>query len=464
MNKEILKILDNFKDKNILVIGDVMLDEYVIGGVERISPEAPIPVLRVNSKKYVLGGAGNVAANISSLGGNAILMCFFGQDEGGQKIKEIAEKNNIKLIPNFTKSTIRKTRVISNNQQIVRIDEEDTTQKYFDKELIQKECQNADLIIISDYAKGAITNELVKTLPKHKKIIVDPKPKNKISYKGLYLLTPNKKEALELSGCENIYTAGKELQEKFDANVIITRGEEGMTIFNNGVRDIPTQGKEVYDVSGAGDTVIAVLGLSLASNANLEESAIIANYAAGIAVEKIGTSTVNINELKNKISHTNKKTKTIDELKEIIKNEKNKGKKIIWTNGCFDILHKGHVKYLKEAKKLGDILIIGLNSDESIKKLKGENRPIQSEGARTEIISSLEFVDYVIVFDKESPAKIISIIKPDIFTKGGDYTAETMNQEERKAIEEYSGEIIFIPIIENESTTNIINRMSDLKG
>lgn len=438
-----------------------MLDEYVFGKVERISPEAPIPILNVQSKKYVLGGAGNVAANISALGGYAKLMCFIGEDEDGKKIKEITEINKIKLIPTFAKTTIKKTRIVSNKQQIVRIDQEETSKKFFNKDLVLKESENTDLIIISDYAKGAITQNLIDNLPKNKKIIIDPKPKNKISYKGIYLITPNKKEALELSKCNDIHEAGKKLQRELKANIIITRGKEGMSIFNDGIKDIPTYAKEVYDVSGAGDTVIATLGLCLASNANLEEAAIIANYAAGISVEKIGTATVNINELKTRIFKSDKKIKTLGELKEIVENEKIKGKKIIWTNGCFDILHKGYIKYLREAKRLGDILVIGINSDNSIKKLKGENRPVQKEEARTEIISSLEFVDYVIVFNETSPIKMLRELKPDIFAKGADYNFETINQEERKAIEECNGKIIFIPFIDGESTTNIINKMNN---
>ncbi len=299
--KELLKIINKFKDQNILVIGDLILDKYIEGDVERISPEAPVMIVNKKSENYVLGGAANVATNITSLSGNAILTGFIGKDNEGRKIIELAEKRKIKFIPEYTFKTIKKTRITCGNQSLLRIDDEDITSKYFNPNLIEQEISKTDLIIISDYGKGAITSDLMKLL-ENKKTIVDPKPENKSLYSGVFLITPNTKEALEMSSCSEVHQAGEKLKKDLATNIIITRGKEGMSIFNKGVRDIPTYAKEVYDVTGAGDTVIATLGLALASGADLEQAAIIANYAAGIVVAKRGTSRASLSELKEQLS------------------------------------------------------------------------------------------------------------------------------------------------------------------
>ena len=302
MDKKLLKIVNKFKEQKILVIGDLILDKYINGDVVRVSPEAPVLILNKTSEDYVLGGAGNVAANIASLSGNAMLMGFIGKDNEGRKIIELAEKKAIQIFPAYDYKTIKKTRITSENQQLLRIDEEDTNPKYFNLNLIKQKINQVDLIIISDYAKGAITENLMKLISdKNKKIIVDPKPQNKSFYKDVFLITPNQKEALEMSSCSDVHEAGEKLKEELSANIIITRGKEGMSIFNKCVTDIPTFAKEVFDVSGAGDTVIATLGLALASGADLEQAAIIANHAAEIVVGKHKTAMANFSELKKEL-------------------------------------------------------------------------------------------------------------------------------------------------------------------
>ena len=298
--KDLLKIINKFKDQKILVIGDLILDKYVEGEVERISPEAPVMIVNKKSENYLLGGAANVAANITSLSGSTILTGFIGKDKEGEKIIKLAEKKKIKLIPEYTSKTTKKTRITCQNQSLLRIDDEDIADKYFNPNLIKPEINKTDLVIISDYGKGAITSNLMKLL-ENKKTIVDPKPKNKNLYSGVFLITPNTKEALEMSYCSEVHQAGEKLKKELSTNVIITKGKDGMSIFNKGQRDIPTYAKEVYDVTGAGDTVIATLGLALASGADLNQATIIANYAAGIVVAKRGTSRANLSELKEQL-------------------------------------------------------------------------------------------------------------------------------------------------------------------
>lgn len=295
--KDLLKIINKFKNQKILVIGDLILDKYVEGEVERISPEAPVMIVNKTSENYLLGGAANVATNITSLSGNATLTGFIGKDNEGKKIIELAEKRRIKLIPEYISRTTKKTRITCQNQPLLRIDDEDISPKYFSPDIINQEINKANLIIISDYGKGTITSDLMKLL-ENKKTIVDPTPKNKSLYSGVFLMTPNTKEALKMASCLDVYQAGEKLKKELLTNIIITKGKEGMSIFNKGQRDIPTYAKEVYDVTGAGDTVIATLGLALASGADLNQAAIIANYAAGIVVAKRGTSRANLSELK----------------------------------------------------------------------------------------------------------------------------------------------------------------------
>lgn len=463
---DLKETIGKFSERKIVVIGDIILDSHVCGSVERISPEAPVPIVKVEKEIYSLGGAANVAKNISSLCGDAFLLGYVGEDNAKDYLINLLQKEKIHnfLLPLFSK-TIQKTRIIGNNQQqIVRIDKEcDNKISRENGEKLIEEIKkiNPDLIIVSDYAKGTITQDLFSSLIElGKKIIVDPKPKNNVDYSGAYLITPNLKEGIEITKSNNINNIGKTLQRKYNSNILLTQGKNGMTVFEGDrVINIPTQAKEIYDVTGAGDSVIATLGLGIASGLNLEESAFLANQVAGIVVGKPRTATVSSKELERLIGLENTKIKTLEELKAIKDDDKMEGKKFIWTNGCFDLLHPGHIDYLKKAKKLGDYLVVGLNSDSSVKQLKGEGRPIIPERERAEVLSSLECVDYVVIFPELRVSNCLKELEPDIFVKAGDYSLSIMDQGERKIIEGYGGSFEFIPITKKFSTTEIIKKI-----
>ncbi len=307
--KNLLEITKNFKDKKIIVIGDLILDHFIYGNSVRISPEAPVPVVKLENEIYTLGGAANVAANISSLEGKVTLFGSIGKNFAGEKFKEIIKKENIHFIPFYNKKTTQKTRIISNGQQITRIDDEEIAPKKINLKEHYEMIKNSDLIVISDYAKGVVNSSLINYLrATGKRIIADPKPKNMNSYKDIYLITPNKEESIQMisqnldyNSLKDIHYAGKKLTEDLNTNIIITRGKEGMSIFNKGVHDIPTKAKKIFDITGAGDTVISAIALSLASSANLNQSAEIANYAAGIVIAKPGTAKVTLKELQSSI-------------------------------------------------------------------------------------------------------------------------------------------------------------------
>ncbi len=310
MNNRLNQILNNFKGKKILVIGDIMLDRYFYGEVSRISPEAPIPIVNLNQEKFEIGGAGNVASNLISLGADVSIFAFTGQDEESKILKNLLENKKIKYYLDTCETTTCKSRIIANQQQIgLRLDKENTNEKTFNeftKTALIENAKQADKIIISDYSKGAVTFHLLESLNEFKqKIIADFKPKNKHLYKNIFLIKPNEKEALEMANHFDVKQAGAKLRQEFNSNILITRGAKGMILFSDEIIEIPTYAKEVYDVSGAGDSVIAALTLALSSNATLYESAIIANYAAGIAVEKHRTYSVTLDELKQRIFSSN---------------------------------------------------------------------------------------------------------------------------------------------------------------
>lgn len=460
----LLDILKKFNKKRIVVVGDIMLDKSIHGEVSRISPEAPVQIVNVKKETYELGGAANVASNISSLGGKVSLFGFVGKDKNAKILSELLTERKIDYFFEENYLTTLKVRVRGGNQQLLRLDYEESSPKNFGVKIkykLGREIISSDLILISDYAKGVINQDLMDFIKSFdKRIIIDPKPQNCSFYEDSFLITPNEKEAKEMSGNEDIYHAGSYLKEKLNCNVLITRGEKGMTLFSdNDIGDIPTAAKEVYDVTGAGDTVISTLSLSLASGASLEEAIILANNAAGIAVSKVGTYPVKIEELEKRIFGEERKLKNITELSLIIDDLRKKQKKIVWTNGCFDILHPGHTKYLSKAKEFGDYLIVGLNSDESVQRLKGEGRPIYNQDQRAEILSSLTCVDAVMIYPELTSKYYLSMFKPEIYAKGGDYTIDTLNLEEKKIVEGYGGKIKFIDVGEKISTTDTIKKI-----
>ncbi len=472
-------MLNHVEEKNILVVGDVMLDTYYHGDVKRISPEAPVPVFRKQSERSVLGGAANVAANLVAAEQNVSLLALTGNDSNGKIFFDLLSQQGINTDLIFTdeRETTVKTRFLaSNNQQVIRLDIEDTDDLSSEKcakilSVLSRKIREYDLILISDYLKGLLTIEFtqgVLQLAKENEIpvIIDVKDPSFEKYKGAYLIKPNLKELHDLTGMPvsddvEIIAASETLRKKCECDYILTTcGARGMVLVGE---DKPyfigSVGQEVFDVTGAGDTTIAYLAACMVNGFEMEEAVDIANTAAGIQVSKVGTSSVYWDEIRTFLER--KKTdirnkllsrKTAERLR-----EKYKDRKIVFTNGCFDILHIGHVRYLQEASKLGDILVVGLNADDSVRRLKGPDRPVNNESDRAELLCALEFVDYVVIFDEDTPYDLINVIQPDILVKGGDYAPDEVVG--RDIVEDRGGRLVLIPFVDGKSTSNIINKI-----
>ena len=461
----------------ILVIGDLMIDKYLWGECNRVSPEAPVQVINVKKETKVLGGAGNVVNNLVSLGSKVDVLSVIGGCEISDELIDLFKKINIRtkyLIVQNNRVTSKKTRIISSHQQVIRYDiesDEDINKESEKKltDLCKSIIQNFELVILSDYGKGVITNyvaeEVIKIANSFKiKVIVDPKGSDYSKYTSAYLLTPNKKEASEATGInisdeKSTKNALVCLKESFKLKTsLITLSEDGIAVFDDHFKFYPTVAKEVFDVTGAGDTVISALGFALATNQDIDSAVYLANLAAGVVVGKIGSATTTFEELIRYDSLLNnygceENIKSFEEIKLIAKKLKLDKKRIVFTNGCFDIVHAGHVKYLENAKKLGDILIVGINSDESVTNIKGESRPINNLADRSCIISSLKFVDYVVPFSSDTPLDLIETIKPNILVKGGDYKG-------KKVIGEHLVEKLeIIDFIDGKSTSLIIKKI-----
>ena len=470
--------MNNIKKKSVLVVGDLMIDHYLWGNCKRISPEAPVQVIDIASETTTLGGAGNVVNNLISLDCDVTIFSVIGDDENGKELIKILESKKIKhyLISDENRKTTKKSRIISSKQQIVRYDSEtiDDISKECEKNLSLKiisVISQFDIVLISDYGKGVITKNLMNKISfasfgQNIKILVDPKGKDYSKYIGSYLITPNRNEATLATGiniCDNksLKEALKKLKNIASLEIaMITLSEKGIAILdeNNHLVIYPTVTKDIYDVTGAGDTVIASLCFSLLQNNNIDEAIKFANLAAGIAVGKIGSSTVTLDEIEDYKATIHQSDieyhiKSIPEIEKTVKRLKNLGKKIIFTNGCFDILHRGHISYLSKAKSYGDILIVGLNSDDSVRRLKGKTRPINSEDDRAFVLAGLESVDYVVKFREDTPFNLIKIIKPDILVKGGDYKGKEVIGSD------IVDEVKLIDFIDGHSTTNIIKSL-----
>jgi rfaE bifunctional protein, domain I/rfaE bifunctional protein, domain II len=462
------------QQNKILIVGDAILDVYYLGKVDRVSPEAPVPVVQVQKTIKMLGGAANVANNIGKLNGSASLIGFSGKDMNCKILQDILDENNIShLLIETQCPTITKIRVVSGVQQIVRVDFEEkitTTEELEELKIhyLENDFQDCDVVILSDYGKGFVTEKfsrhiIDKANINNKPIIIDPKGKDWEKYRNATIVTPNVKELSEVVGCylENedaiIEKAGLEIKAKYNfQNLLVTRSEKGMTFFtNDSIEHIRTTATEVFDVSGAGDTVVATLARALASGYSWIDGVKLANKAAGIVVSKIGTEPITYRELENSIEEFREENKIIetDQIESLIGKLKSKNKKIVFTNGCFDIIHKGHIKYLQEARKQGDILVVGLNSDNSVKRLKGPERPIKNQEERAVIMSALEMVDYVSVFDEDTPIDLIQKIVPDVLVKGGDYKVEEVIGRE------YAKSTIIIPFVNGYSTTSTIDKI-----
>jgi len=466
----------------ILVIGDLIYDEYIWGNIQRISPEAPIPVLEWTGDNYSLGGAANVANNLSQLGAKVYLSGIVGPDEQGIRLKELMKGLKIDTAGVFVdplRPTTRKTRILAHNQQLLRIDKESTQPLPEELEArIQEYLGNiipeVDGIICSDYMKGVLKEGLLRRIielatEKDKLILVDPKGKDFSKYYGVYALTPNLKEAEEASGIKiyseaDLERAAGELFRRVNCQILlITRGKDGLSLFR---RDAPmvkisTEAREVYDVTGAGDTVISLFGLVLFLGFKETVAARLANIGAGIVVGKLGTAPITPQDMDHYLDHRSiyqdRKIIPLPELLSIVNAARAQGKTIVFTNGCFDLLHVGHIQYLQQAKSLGDILIVGLNDDHSVRALKGPLRPLIKQEERARILAALGCIDYVIIFSELTPENLIRHIKPDILVKGGDYTPETVVG--REIVESYGGRTEIIPYIGGHSTSGLIEKI-----
>ena len=465
------------KTPKILVIGDLMIDHYLWGSCDRISPEAPVQVINIESESIVLGGAGNVINNLKALGAKVDVISVIGECKASKELKGLLTDINVNtqyLIAQKDRAASKKSRIIAANHQVIRYDHESTDEineksQISILKIYEEIVNNYDAILLSDYGKGLLTFKLTQSLisianKNKKKILVDPKGLDYSKYKGAYLLTPNKKEASEatqsvIKDNESLTNAIKSLKEQCSLEVsLVTLSEQGVAIFDNELRIHPTVAIEVFDVTGAGDTILASLGFALSCNKNIDEAVKFANLASGVVVGKIGSATATLNEIIEYESSLNKSNsdehiKTWDEISLIIDELKDRDRKIIFTNGCFDILHIGHIKYLEQAKSFGDVLILGLNSDNSIQRLKGENRPINNQTDRAYILASLEVVDYLVVFDEDTPYELIKLIKPDVLVKGGDYEGkQVIGQDIVK-------ELKLVKFIDGKSTTNTIKKI-----
>ena len=453
----------------ILVLGDLIIDHYIWASVDRISPEAPVPVALQKSETKKLGGAGNVVSNLLSLGAGVGIISVLGDDLIGDETLELLEKRGVKIefIPRLKgRISSKKSRIMVSNQQVLRLDNESTEEITCAKEILEvleKILPEYDLVLLSDYGKGIFypkfTQDLIKFIrAKNKMVLIDPKGSNYEKYEGATLLTPNKKEAsealkMEISDEFSVQFALKKMKENFKLDFgLITLSEAGIGLFDKDISIFPALAKEVFDVTGAGDSVLATLGYCLADGMNIKDSIKIANLAAAVVVGKVGSADATwseIEELKSTNFGLKNKVVTADEfLKFQLKN-----KKIIFTNGCFDILHVGHISYLQKARNLGDLLVVGLNSDRSVRALKGESRPINSQKDRALMLAALEFVDFVIIFDEDTPLNLIKTLRPDILVKGADYEGKEV------VGSNFVKEVKLIDFIDGKSTTNIINRI-----
>lgn len=486
MNTKLINAVKQFpqSEKWVLVIGDLMLDRYLIGDVQRISPEAPVPVVLLKQQNDRAGGAANVAANLAGLGVETHIAGCVGQDTEASILVGLINRMGIStdaVIHSETRPTTAKTRVMSSHQQIVRVDQE-SAEPFNEAEStelrvrIDEALKNKPaIVILSDYAKGVLSESACKAIIKECNfagipVLADPKGLDYSKYQGATALTPNKKETAEACGINMsnntaLLAGAKELKKKLGLKFLaVTRGEEGISLLEGSDEyHISATAKQVFDVSGAGDTVIATLAAGLVHGLNPQEALELANAAAGVVVGKVGTVPINRDELLNELAskEANEQADKITDLATLssrVAAWKAAKQKIVFTNGCFDLLHAGHVTYLEAAKKAGDKLILGLNTDRSVSTLKGPTRPVIHEKDRARVLAALEAVDAVILFDEDTPLNLIHALKPDVIVKGDDYTEDQVVG--GKEVKSWGGEVKLIPLVQGRSTSKIIAKMA----
>ena len=484
--------INGFSKVRVLVIGDLILDQFTYGKVERISPEAPVPVFKVTHEKKMLGGAGNVVANLCALGCSVSLIGVVGRDANGEKISDLLQECGAHsyLLRAHDYPTIVKTRLIAGGSHLSRVDREEATpvltglmDRY--ERMLRRVVQHMDIVLISDYNKGLLTAETTPMVVKvcrefGKPVIVDPKGGDYSKYTGATLVKPNLKEFIEVSGHGHYRPAepdfpaqlkagARELLSRYElSNLLVTLGEYGMALISadepERLLQIPTQAREVFDVSGAGDTSLATLGAALGSGVPMREAMQLANLASGIVVGKLGTATVTQDELRRALDtpestdefNPERKILTLEQAEPIIRSLKMQGKQIGFTNGAFDCCHLGHLSSFIRARNLCDALVVAVNSDASVKRYKRPTRPIQDERTRALLLASMEFIDYVIVFDEDTPMHIIDRLRPDVLAKEG-YTLDRWP--EAQFAQTYGAKIITLPRVEGFSTSALVEKM-----
>lgn len=468
-------ILPVFEQAKVLVVGDIMLDRYWHGSSSRISPEAPVPVVKVTQKDDRPGGAANVALNMAALGAEVSLVGVVGADEAGEILQQRlnAARIHTSLQIASASPTITKLRVTSRHQQLLRMDFEEKFQSQDVNQIFNKtrhQLTQVNLLVLSDYAKGTLQDcQSLIALAKSAgvPVLVDPKGNQFELYKGATLLTPNLLEFEAVVGqCRDeatLVAKGNMLMEKLNLEaLLVTRGENGMTLLrlNQPELHLPARAREVFDVTGAGDTVIATLAASLATGLDLPHAVALANLAAGIVVGKQGTAVVSVPELRRAIiaeQGVERGVVTEDQLLMALEDARASGERIVFTNGCFDIIHAGHVGYLDDARKQGDRLIVAVNSDASIRRLKGEGRPINTLDRRMAVLAGLGAVDWVVSFDEDTPERLLRRLKPDVLVKGGDYREDQVVGAD--LVKSYGGQVKVLSFFDNCSTTSIVNRI-----
>lgn len=466
-----------FEKVNALIVGDVMLDRYWNGDTSRVSPEAPIPVVHVRNTEERPGGAANVALNVAALGSQVTLLGMVGNDAAGDTLEKLLIEKGVQcqLQRTTIAPTITKLRLLSRNQQLIRIDFEEEPVTFSPEkqlQLFKQRLDSVNVVIMSDYRKGALQNAVALITAAREKnipVLIDPKQHNFAAYRGATMLTPNMKEFQAVVGPVNSLDdieqkAKQQLIEHDLQAILLTRSEEGMSLIRRDepMLNIPTQAKEVFDVTGAGDTVIATLACAIASGQSWPRAIALANLAAGISISKVGAATVSVAELRRQLTHQHLSGGNVvstQQLKVLIEDAKAHGEKVVMTNGCFDILHAGHVAYLEQAKNLGQRLIVAVNSDESVARLKGPQRPINPLEQRMAVLAGLSAIDWVIPFADETPERLICELLPDILVKGGDYQVEEIAG--HKCILDNGGAVEILCFKEGLSTSTMINKIRE---
>lgn len=492
MYEKLLKIVTNLGKPRILLVGDFMLDVYVYGDALRISPEAPVPVLKVQRTEHSCGGAGSVATNLAALGAVPVCIGIIGRDDHAHKLKDMLTKAGAEvncLIETETRPTITKNRLVGlaqhkHPQQLMRMDNECSEPLSAEiceriLETYKENLESADIVCLQDYDKGLLGDNVCRQMVKlaedaGKRVLVDPAAVSDYSkYTSATMITPNRKETSAVVGFElkdeaDVARAAKTfLQElKLDA-VVITLDKQGAYLHTTDISElVPTRPRNVYDVTGAGDMVLATLAISLAAGCDYTTSVQLSNITGGIEVEKFGTATVTIEEIINEIITENRgkggKVRTLDSLITELQWHRRQKEKIVFTNGCFDVLHRGHIEFLKFCKAQGQIVVLGLNSDQSVKQIKGPERPINNQNDRAAVLAALETVDYIVIFDEPDPLKLIERLKPDVLVKGRDW--EDKGVVGREFVESNGGKVVLAPLVDGKSSTATIEKIKTINN